>query len=177
MEKRDLKTDFELALNKELIPRLDEARAFTKKALQIYKKVYKFDLDIDQNLVFFGHSLGGFLAEGVFRDYPGSRCFTVQPGAPVIKRGNCRRACAFQQKPGGYGPIRFVRKGDVVSRGVRLLGYGWNIARRFIELPKEEESLLTIPFLDSVKHKIKSILHQHSLLHYAKWHNPENSKE
>jgi hypothetical protein len=102
----------------------------------------------------------------------------------MIKRENCRRACAFQQRIYAYAPIRFVRKGDVISRGVRLLGEGWNIARRFIELPKEEGKFVAIPFLNSVevflnsgRHKIRSMLHQHSLLHYAKWHKPENSKE
>jgi hypothetical protein len=74
---RDLIPDAQLAMNKKNIPRLNEAREFVKKTLQTVKVP-------NGNLRFYGHSLGGFIAEGVRNGYVGARAITIHAGSPRL---------------------------------------------------------------------------------------------
>jgi hypothetical protein len=52
---RDLIPDFQLATNRKNIPRLNEAREFAKRVREKTKDIP------EENVRFYGHSLGGFL--------------------------------------------------------------------------------------------------------------------
>src|SRR6185369_1824154 len=75
---RDLVPDVQLALNRKSIPRLDEARKFVQTVGKEFPPVGAKDTE------FYGHSLGGFIAEGVRQDYAGTRATVVHAGHPVV---------------------------------------------------------------------------------------------
>jgi hypothetical protein len=61
------------------VPRLDEAKLFVKRALKEARKPSGKPWK-NSDLLFVGHSLGGWIAEGVGLEYPGSQIATLQTG-------------------------------------------------------------------------------------------------
>jgi hypothetical protein len=140
---RDLVPDAELALNAPSIQRLDEARAFTKQVRAAVPDIPESRMHL------YGHSLGGFIAEGVGNDYPQARTISVEPGAPVF--GNMVRPRAFNAPaPGAALHTRLVRPNDPVSIGVRNLN--------------NPETQITEPRTNSI-----DPLHDHFLTRYMPW--------
>lgn len=103
-ELRDLVPDAQLALNAKNIPRLNEARAFVAKVRAKHPEL------TNQQLDFNGHSLGGFIAEGVGNDYPGARTATIEAGAPVLRRGSDTPRAFHPRDPNAPLPTRYIRK-------------------------------------------------------------------
>jgi hypothetical protein len=73
---RDLIPDFQLAVNSKKVGRVEEAKKFVADVVAREKLQ-------NQDLKFVGHSLGGFIAEGVRNGYVGSRATTFSSGAPL----------------------------------------------------------------------------------------------
>lgn len=116
---RDVIPDARLLFNMKTNRRLDESRQFVHETLQANPFVTSTN-----QIHFAGHSLGGWVAEGVSRDYPGSYVITFQTAAPLF--GDDVNAFPPVQ-PGARLPNRFVRGGDVVPLGVDNMGPGNNI--------------------------------------------------
>ncbi len=112
---RDLIPDAQLAMNAKNIPRLNEAREFVKK-------VRAANPDVDaRSVVLSGHSLGGFLAEGVQNDIAGARAITFESASPMLRRKS-EQARAFNKRQGKFMPAtRFVRNGDLIPAGAKNL--------------------------------------------------------
>jgi hypothetical protein len=85
----DLVPDALLALNAGSVQRLEQAKTFVAQERQRNPDVKQKDMD------FMGHSLGGFIAEGVRSFYPGSRAIVVSPG--TVRLGNADGVNAFQR--------------------------------------------------------------------------------
>ncbi len=114
---RDLVPDAQLAFNAAKIRRLDEARAFTRQVRTMVPDIPESRLHL------YGHSLGGFIAEGVGNDLPQARTISIEPGAPVF--GNMARPRSFNAPaPGAQRHTRLVRPGDPVTMGDRNLNSG-----------------------------------------------------
>ncbi len=75
---RDLIPDAQLALNAKKIGRLEEAKEFVNELRKQHPEVAQKDMD------FYGHSLGGFIAEGVRSFHPGARAIVMSPGTPRV---------------------------------------------------------------------------------------------
>lgn len=73
---RDLIPDAQLAFNSGKVGRLEEAKKFVDT-------VAKREHLQNKDLKFVGHSLGGFIAEGVRNQYVGSQATTFSSGAPM----------------------------------------------------------------------------------------------
>ncbi len=73
---RDLIPDAQLAFNSDKVGRLEEAKKFVDS-------VTKRERMQNKDLRFVGHSLGGFIAEGVRNQYVGSQATTFASGAPM----------------------------------------------------------------------------------------------
>merc|ERR1711991_676361 len=116
----DFLVDIELARNADQIDRLDEARAFVRGALggHVSRGIVK-----NQYLQFFGHSLGGFIAEGVGLDYAGARIGTIQSGAPVTSDSNRKRPACIDNM--GKGLIVSRKKVDVEKSELAKTIAGW----------------------------------------------------
>ncbi len=114
---RDLVPDAQLAFNSRRVKRLDEARAFAARVRAKVPDIPASQIHIS------GHSLGGFIAEGVGNDIAGSRTISVEPGAPVF--GNMKRPAAFNAPAAGAVPhTRLVRTGDPITMGDHNLNRG-----------------------------------------------------
>ncbi len=73
---RDLIPDIQLAVNSKKVGRVEEAKKFVAEIVE-REKLNNADLK------FVGHSLGGFVAEGVRNQYVGSSATTFSSGAPI----------------------------------------------------------------------------------------------
>jgi hypothetical protein len=136
--------------------------------------------------------LGGFLAEGVAADYPGAHCRTIQPGAPLIKKRGCATPCAFNpRQKDAILPVRYIRKGDLVTHGVENLGEGVNVEKdsvggsgmlfRMRKVLKQYSASGTFfdntrMLMEMVKEALKHKLTQHSLKHYLPWDREEEEE-
>ncbi len=150
---RDLVTDAQLAMNAKNIPRLNQAREFVKK-------VRAANPDIAASgVVLTGHSLGGFLAEGVQNDIAGARAITFQSASPLLGRKSSE-ARAFNKRNGKFYPAtRFVREGDLVPAGAKKLN------------PSAQQ--LSIK---SVKRGLGGLLQNHKLANSLPWMaNPQKA--
>jgi hypothetical protein len=161
-KRSDLILVAELAMNKKRIKRLEEAREFVAKALVYSRnngKRWK-----NEELRFYGHSLGGFVAESLIYEYPGSRSATMATGAPLMRRGS-KRPRAYRVPsplPANFKlPIRFMIRGDPVSKGYKNLGPGINM------MEGARKSLSLWESLNGFK--------QHSLLNYLTFMKEENN--
>jgi hypothetical protein len=108
---RDLVPDMQLAFNKKSIRRLDEAKAFVDKVM----KAGRFK---PTQVTSYGHSLGGFIAEGVRNSFTGSRAVTMNAGVPRFnyKKGVVKAWGVGGERAGkSKYAIRFFTRGDVVS--------------------------------------------------------------
>lgn len=113
----DIPVDAQLALNMKRIERLEEARRVTRDIRNKNPEIP------NERIEFHGHSLGGWVAEGVGNDYPGSRTATIEPGAPIVNLFNSPTARAYpKRQPGANDPVRFVRMEDPVPLGQKNLG-------------------------------------------------------
>ena len=151
------------------------------------KRVVRVHKIASEELGFFGHSLGGFIAEGVGNDYPGSRTGTVQSGSPVLARGAI--PAAFNpRKKGSFPAFRFVRQGDFVTAGIENMGNGIVVKRARAKVePRKNWWTRTAANLSSHKnifsrvlgkgmkksarvvHHVHSVVSQHSLFHFMPW--------
>ena len=183
----DYGVDAKLALNARHIRRLDEARQFVKNTVQ-QLKIKPLSNGKWEKLTFHGHSLGGFIAEGVGNDWYGGFTGTVQSGAPVIKIFGQIPASYNKPKRGSYPAVRFVRSGDVVTMGMENMGNGIIVKRPPIKLPKKPSSWTrtatnlrqssnmfsrgvgsVMGWLGDKAHKVKQVFHQHSMANYLPW--------
>ena len=73
---RDLIPDLQLALNMKRVGRLEEAKKFVAQ-------VQKENNYADGDMIMTGHSLGGFIAEGVRNQHVGAKAATMSSGAPL----------------------------------------------------------------------------------------------
>jgi hypothetical protein len=161
-KRSDLILVAELAMNKKRIKRLEEAREFVAKALLYSRnngKRWK-----NEELRFYGHSLGGFVAESLIYEYPGSRSATMATGAPLVNRDSKwpRAYRVPSPLPKNFRlPIRFMMRGDPVSKGYKNLGPGINMMERMRQKLSIREAL--------------SGFKQHSLLNYLTFMKEENN--
>ena len=143
---------------------------------------------------FFGHSLGGFIAEGAGSDYRQGRVVTFATGAPLFETPDGRPA-AYGRPQNLRVPIRVVREADLVPMGVANLGTGRVVKRRAVEVkraaedsldifhnwlqadPEEERNFLSEASnsvalaVTSMMQKARSAIAQHSLTNDATWHD------
>ena len=111
----DFWTDYQLARNAPSIARLDQARKFTNA---VKKELPHISAARTQ---FNGHSLGGFVAEGVANDHPGSQALSFEPGAPVIRNGQSKANAFGPLKQNAKLPIRIRREGSPISAAANEL--------------------------------------------------------
>merc|ERR1712137_429301 len=108
---RDLVPDAQLAFNKQKIQRLEEAKQFVRSVMR----------GRNGKFVAYGHSLGGFLAEGVSSSFAGARSVTMNAGVPRFNyRSGVIKSYGDSTRHVGSA-IRFMVKGDLVSaNGVKM---------------------------------------------------------
>jgi len=123
----DIWVDAQLALNVKNIERLDEARIWTRKVVK--RMAGKVSASGYKGFRFFGHSLGGWVAEGVGNDYPGSLTATIEAGAPVFSWGSAYARAFNPRQPGARPPVRYVRLEDPVPLGEKHLGPGATVIK------------------------------------------------
>ena len=211
----DLFVDAQLAANVESIGRLDDARAFVAMSIRRYMAdnerkrtsqwARKMPRPISSPAVgdgkmaygrmwFFGHSLGGFIAEGAGIDYRQAQIVTLATGAPLFETPNGCPA-AYNKRQSLFQPTRIVREADLVPMGVSNMGQGKLIKRNAIKVkrsrknsldifhrwlkadPAEERSFLSevsnkaALAVSSLVQKAREALAQHSLTNDATWHS------
>lgn len=115
---RDAIPDVQLTFNARNIPRLNEARAFVASVLREFPTR-------QTDLHFTGHSLGGFIAQGVGADYPAAITTTVQAATVRFNRGdNYAMPRAFNADGDMMTPRaefkNFVREGDFIASAARM---------------------------------------------------------
>jgi hypothetical protein len=161
-ERRDLAVNMELATDAGKIERLDEAVHFVRETSRFWKLLLrsndKGDFGNDR-MVFVGHSLGGFIAEGVLSHFPGARSYVFQPGAPLVGNGYPSAFKKLTDNPRipRNLPVRYVRKGDPVTLGLKNLGPGKKVARSYDDSEKLYYSMF------------RKMSKRHSLDAYTPW--------
>jgi hypothetical protein len=151
----DLLVDAAVVMNKRRIRRLEEAKQFVGKVLEQLGE----QRPPQEKMFFYGHSLGGFIAEGAASFYPKSNCVTFQTATPFRKSvGN--RPNSFNQVGDEFMPSRVVRLGDAVPGGISNMGFG------------------TLEFRKSVggNGRIFRSLKNHALSHYFSYDNVQLRK-
>jgi len=166
----DVAVDFMLAMNRYPVARLDAARQFVKDCISNRHGTYE-----NSRLEFFGHSLGGWLAEGVGNDYNGSVTGTIQTGAPIIDRGEKTPKAFNPPAEGANPPVRFLREGDLVPMGVEFMGNGITITRKAVEHIETEFNKRLRKWgaigrwIANKGRALMAKIKQHSLSHFAPW--------
>jgi hypothetical protein len=120
---RDLVPDAQILFNAKKMKRLDEAEAFAKSVMKGMKGVKP------QNIQFFGHSLGGFIAEGVRNLFVGSKALTIHAGVPRFfgwfkGKGGERVVNAWAKYQTQLEKAFDLKHGEKLGRTTRLVTYG-----------------------------------------------------
>jgi hypothetical protein len=175
---RDVVPDAQLAANDKRVPRLDEAIRYAKSTLQVLRAIHP---QIRRHDVFFGkmtyflffvfcfrakfdtvvgHSLGGWIAEGVRNEFVGSRAIVLQPGAPVAWFSNKPVVRAWRPYQSKREDL-FDRKHSILAaRITRVVVHGDLVSGKGVENGKANIyqfgrvsmwNPLSNHFLDSVK--------------------------
>jgi len=110
----DVVQDARIAVNADRVERLDQALAFVRQVITAFPSIARHR---GRGMILTGHSLGGFIAEGVGSHYPQAQVVTVNAFSPFLTTGNHRPAAFAPRKSSRQyrPPIRFVTKGDIVS--------------------------------------------------------------